>query len=249
MGNAVANYYRRSHRGESCRARIILQSGGHYSRTAPLVVDRDWAYHLMEKVDAKQFQTDVCQADCPGFSRWHTCMGIPCFQRNKRRYGGYIVHIGIVLVYIGILGSKGYFLLESKGLQLEESMEVGKYTLTLKNAFQEEHPNFSLGGVVLAVEKGGRSMGTMRPARAFYHKAGQGDQDTIESAIRHFGLNDLYIALGPLPENVPAHVQSGGIVSVQAYHNPLVNVVWLGVTVMVIGGLVAIFEKHPKGNV
>ncbi len=170
-------------------------------------------------------------------------------QRNKRRYGGYIVHIGIVLVYIGILGSKGYFLLESKGLQLEESMEVGKYTLTLKNAFQEEHPNFSLGGVVLAVEKGGRSMGTMRPARAFYHKAGQGDQDTIESAIRHFGLNDLYIALGPLPENVPAHVQSGGIVSVQAYHNPLVNVVWLGVTVMVIGGLVAIFEKHPKGNV
>ena len=170
-------------------------------------------------------------------------------QRNKRRYGGYIVHIGIVIVYIGILGSKGYFLLESKGLQLEESMEVGKYTLTLKNAFQEEHPNFSLGGVVLAVEKGGRSMGTMRPARGFYHKAGQGDQDTIESAIRHFWLNDLYIALGPLPENVPAHVQSGGIVSVQAYHNPLVNFVWLGVTVMVIGGLVAIFEKHPKGNV
>ena len=53
-------------------------------------------------------------------------------------------------------------------------------------------------------------MGTMRPARGFYHKAGQGEQDTIESAIRHMGLNDLYIALGPLPENVPAHVQSGG---------------------------------------
>ena len=49
--------------------------------SAPLVVDRDWAYHLMEKVDAKQFQTDVCQADCLGFSRWHTCMGIPCFER------------------------------------------------------------------------------------------------------------------------------------------------------------------------
>jgi cytochrome c-type biogenesis protein CcmF len=154
-----------------------------------------------------------------------------------------------VIVYIGILGSKGYFLLESKGLKLEESMDVGKYTLTLENAFQEEHPNFSLGGVVFAVNKGGKPMGTMRPARGFYQKAGQGEQDTIESAIRHFGLNDLYIALGPLPENVPAHVQSGGIVSVQVYHNPLVNVVWLGVAVMVVGGLVATFEKRPKANV
>ncbi len=168
---------------------------------------------------------------------------IRLIQRNKRRYGGYIVHIGIVIVYIGILGSKGYFLLESKGLRLEESMEVGKYTLTMQDAFQEEHPNFSLGGVIFAVEREGKSIGTMRPARGFYHKAGQGEQDTIESAIRHFGLNDLYIALGPLPENVPAYVQSGGIVSVQVYHNPLVNVVWLGVAVMMIGGLVALLEK------
>ena len=174
---------------------------------------------------------------------------IRLIRRNKRRYGGYIVHIGVVIVYIGILGSKGYFLLESKGLHLDESMEVGKYTLTLEGAFQEEHPNFSLGGVVFAVEKGGRTMGTMRPARGFYHKAGQGEQDTIESSIRHFGLNDLYIALGPLPENVPTHVKSGGIVSVQVYHNPLVNVVWLGVAVMVIGGLVAFCEKQVKGDV
>ena len=37
-------------------------------------------------------------------------------QRNKRRYGGYIIHIGIVILYIGIMGSKGYFLLESDSL-------------------------------------------------------------------------------------------------------------------------------------
>ena len=170
-------------------------------------------------------------------------------KRNKRRYGGYIVHIGIVIVYIGILGSKGYYLLESKGLQRGESMEIGKFNLTVESAFQEEHPNFSLGGVVFAVEKDGKPMGTMRPARGFYHKAGQGEQDTIESSIRHFGLNDLYIALGPLPENVPAHLESGGIVSVQVYHNPLVNVVWLGVAVMMIGGFVAMCEKHAKSNV
>ena len=165
-------------------------------------------------------------------------------QRNKRRYGGYIVHIGIVIVYVGIMGSKGYFQLESKSLRLGESMEVGKYKLTMQDAFQEQHPNYSLGGIVFAVEKGGKSLGTMRPARGFYHKAGQGDQDTIESAIRHFGVNDLYIALGPLPQNVPVHVQSGNIVSVQVYHNPLINLVWLGVVIMAIGGIVAMLEKE-----
>jgi cytochrome c-type biogenesis protein CcmF len=168
-------------------------------------------------------------------------------QRNKRRYGGYIVHIGIVIVYIGIMGSKGYFLLESKSLQLGESMEVGKYRLTMQDAFREQHANHSLGGVLFAVQKGGKPIGTMRPARGFYNKAGQGEQDTIESAIRHFGLNDLYIALGPLPEDVPAYVQSGGLVPIQVYYNPLVNLVWIGVAVMIIGGVVAFLEKgHVK---
>ena len=46
-------------------------------------------------------------------------------QRNKRRYGGYIIHIGIVILYIGIMGSKGYFLLESDSLVIGESMKVG----------------------------------------------------------------------------------------------------------------------------
>jgi cytochrome c-type biogenesis protein CcmF len=160
-------------------------------------------------------------------------------QRNKRRYGGYIVHIGIVIVYIGIMGSKGYFLLEAQGVRLGESMEVGKYKLTMQDTFQAEHANYSRAGVVFAVEKNGKSLGTMRPARHFYHKAGQGDQDTIESAIRSFGLNDLYIALGPLP----ADFASGGLVNAQVYHNPLINVVWLGVAIMVLGGLLAIGEK------
>ena len=164
-------------------------------------------------------------------------------QRNKRRYGGYIVHIGIVIVYLGIMGSKGYFLLESASLKLGESMQVGEYQLTMKDTFQEEHQNYLRAGVVFDVQKDGEPHGTMEPARHFYYKAGQGEQDTIESAIRHFGVNDLYIALGPLPSNIGADTH----VNVQAYHNPLISVVWIGVAIMVIGGIVAILEKYePK---
>ena len=160
--------------------------------------------------------------------------------RNKRRYGGYIVHIGIVIVYIGIMASKGYFLMESKSIPLGESMQVGKYTLTMQDAFREKYPNYSRKGVVFAVEKNGKQVATMRPARHFYYRVGQGEPDTIESAIRPFGLNDLYIALGPLPEDF----DSGGLVSVQVYHNPLINVVWIGVAIMTIGGVIAMGEKH-----
>ena len=160
-------------------------------------------------------------------------------QRNKRRYGGYIVHIGIVIVYIGIMGSKGYFLLKSESIKLGGTMEVGDYQLTMENSLQEEHENYNRSELVFNVEKDGRQVTTMRPARHYYFTAGQGDQDTIESAIHPIGLNDLYIALGPLPSNIDADTD----VNVQVYHNPLIRVVWIGVAVMVLGGLIAIAQK------
>ena len=164
-------------------------------------------------------------------------------QRNKRRYGGYIVHIGIVIVYIGIMGSKGYFLLKSESLKLGESMEVGTYQLTMKDALQEKRENYFRSELVFNVEKNGRQVTTMRPARHYYFTAGQGDQDTIESAIHPIGLNDLYIALGPLPAKIDGDTD----VNVQVYHNPLIKVVWLGVAIMVIGGIIAIAQKSdPK---
>lgn len=172
-------------------------------------------------------------------------------QRNKRKYGGYIVHIGIVILYIGIMGSKGYYLLENGKLKLGEAMDVGDYQFTMKDSFLEEHDNFIQSGVEFEVRRNGGKPKTMRPSRNYYFTTGQGEQDTIESAIRHIGANDIYIALGPLPTEpvvgtnmlMPIKIDTETGVSLQIYHNPLISVVWLGVAVMVIGGLVAIAEK------
>lgn len=161
-------------------------------------------------------------------------------QRNKRRYGGYIIHIGIVILYIGIMGSKGFFQLESKSLQLGDSMEVGDYHFTLVDSYQEEHGNFIKVGLNVAVRKNGKQITTMKPARHYYKKTGQGDTDTIESAIHSLGMSDLYIALGDIPPNI----NEGGIVNVQIYYNPLIRVVWIGIAIMVVGGIVAIAEKQ-----
>ena len=165
-------------------------------------------------------------------------------QRNKRRYGGYIIHIGIVILYVGIMGSKGYFQLESRSMTLGESMEVGKYQLTMRDSFQKDYSNYRRTTVVFDVAKDGKEIGSMEPARHFYYRVGQGEQDTIESAIRHFGVNDLYVALG----NIPPDIKAGGVVNVQVYHNPLIGVVWIGIAVMVLGGIVAIAEKSDRSR-
>ena len=165
-------------------------------------------------------------------------------QRNKRRYGGYIIHIGIVILYIGIMGSKGYFLLESKSMTLGESIEVGKYKLTMVDAFEKEYANYLRSSVVFDVEKNGKRIGTMEPALHAYYTAKPDEEPTKESAIRHFGMNDLYVALG----NIPPNVKTGGIVNVQGYYNPLIGVVWIGVAIMVLGGIVAIAEKSERNT-
>ena len=165
-------------------------------------------------------------------------------QRNKRRYGGYIIHIGIVILYIGIMGSKGYFLLETKSMTLGESMEVGKYKLTMIDAFEKEYGNYLRSGVVFDVEKNGKRIGTMEPALHAYYKSKPDEEPTKEPAIQHFGMNDLYLAVA----NVPHNVKTGGVVNVQGYYNPLIGVVWIGVVVMVLGGIVAIAEKSERNR-
>ena len=57
-------------------------------------------------------------------------------------------------------------------------------------------------------------------------------------------MNDLYVALA----NVPRDIKTGGVVNVQAYYNPLIGIVWIGVAVMVLGGIVAIAEKSERSR-
>ena len=57
-------------------------------------------------------------------------------------------------------------------------------------------------------------------------------------------MNDLYVALG----NIPPDFKAGGVVNVQAYHNPLIRVVWIGIAVMVLGGIVAMAEKFDRSR-
>ncbi|MBM3214807.1 heme lyase CcmF/NrfE family subunit [Candidatus Poribacteria bacterium] len=169
-----------------------------------------------------------------GSTGWFSAMW-DMTMRNKRRYGGYLIHVGIVLFYLGVLGSKGFQISHRQILAPGDTYEIGGYTLTYAGEpFQERTANSWLVGVPLEVRKGGNLVTTIKPARGHYDN--NEDNPTYEAAILRRPGGDLYAALGEITEDKRADIQF--------FYNPLAwMVLWFSPLVMVAGGIIALAEK------
>src|SRR6267154_1516113 len=153
-------------------------------------------------------------------------------QKNKRRYGGYILHAGMVILFVGVLGSS-VFQKEAHGpLRNGQALAIGPYTLTLRGVTEGQRQNASLTTAILDVARGGRFVGTEHASKAFYSKS---QQPMTEVALHVTPAEDLYMILGGVNED--------GSASIQAYINPLVSFVWVGGLVMVFGTIIAASDK------
>jgi cytochrome c-type biogenesis protein CcmF len=153
-------------------------------------------------------------------------------QKNKRRYGGYIVHLGVTMIFVGVLGSSVFQKEAHAPLKPGESLAIGPYTLTLRGVEEKQIQNAMQTRATVDVAQGGKNLATMHPAKAFYAKS---QQPMTEVALRPTPAEDLYLILGGVNED--------GSASVQAYINPLVSLVWLGGLVMVCGTLIALSDR------
>ncbi|HZE20044.1 MAG TPA: heme lyase CcmF/NrfE family subunit [Candidatus Angelobacter sp.] len=153
-------------------------------------------------------------------------------RKNKRRYGGYIIHGGMVILFVGVLGSS-VFQKEAHGpLRNGEALKIGDYSLTLRGVTEQQKENAVLTTAVLDVNRGGKFVGTEHPAKALYLKS---QQPMTEVALHVTPAEDLYMILGGVNED--------GTTSIQAYINPLVSFVWVGGLVMLLGTLIALSDK------
>ena len=153
-------------------------------------------------------------------------------EKNKRRYGGYIVHFGMVMIFVGVLGSS-VFQKEAHGpLQPGESLALGPYTLKLRGVENRPVANAQHTRAILDVTRGDKYLGPAYPAKAMYFKS---QQPMTEIALRQTPAEDLYMILGG--------VNDDGSASIQAYINPLVSLIWVGGVVMVIGTLIALADR------
>src|SRR6202158_1258710 len=110
-------------------------------------------------------------------------------HRNTRRYGGYLVHMGIVLAFIGFTGH-AFNQSEVKELDVGDSMTVGNYQLRMVNLAQGEETNYQWHRATMAVSKNGEMLGTLEPEKRFYTASRQG---TSEVGIRVRPNEDLYL--------------------------------------------------------
>ncbi len=148
-------------------------------------------------------------------------------HRNTRRYGGYLVHMGMVLMFIGWSGHP--FNETSIGEVAKGStMKVGSYTLKVLDLTEGELSNYTWETAKLEVTKNGEFLEIVEPTRRFY-KAAQ--QATAIVALRSRLNEDLYI-------NYAA--RAGDKATLQAYVFPLVEWIWIGVVVLIGGTLVCL---------
>lgn len=153
--------------------------------------------------------------------------------RNRRRYGGYIVHLGIVLLVIGLTGNA--FKIERRAeLARGESMRVGAYTLTYEALRQDETAEKQIAAAQIAVAREGRELTTLWPQRNF-HVAQR--QPQSEVAIRTTPVEDLYV--------VVTSFSAGGDAALRAFVNPLTWWIWAGAAVMAFGMSVIISGPTP----
>ncbi len=146
------------------------------------------------------------------------------WHRNTRRYGGYIVHFGVAVVIIGILGTP-FNQDKEKEMGYGDKMTIGPYTLVCESYTQDDNPNYSNEWAIINVFKGDKQVTTMYPERRFY-KASQ--QPQTLPRIRSTVKEDLYLTYEGLNETTGRPI-------IKAHLNPLVMWIWVGVLIM-IGG-------------
>jgi cytochrome c-type biogenesis protein CcmF len=152
-------------------------------------------------------------------------------RRNTRRYGGYIVHIGVVVVVIGLAGSAFNRNVERE-LGFHDEMSVGPYTLRQVGATQDSNLNYDSNYTILDVYKDGKKEFQITPERRIYHLA-TGDQPQTMVTIHSTPEWDLYVVYeGMNPDT--------GQPIVKAFLNPLVGWIWFGLAIMVFGTFVAL---------
>ena len=159
-------------------------------------------------------------------------------MRNTRRYGGYIVHFGIVLVFMGISGQAFN---RDKQMQMSpgSSMTIGPYTLICQNfdstpGPDPNAPNYTAERATIEADRGGKQVIMLYPERRMYTTNQEsGTMVAIYSTLKE----DLYVVYaGENPDTQQPIIH--------AYLNPLVKWIWLGGAVVILGTILALIPSH-----
>ncbi|MGH2398776.1 MAG: heme lyase CcmF/NrfE family subunit [bacterium] len=155
-------------------------------------------------------------------------------DRNRRRYGGYIVHFGILVMLVGITASSVFSTQTQATLPPGGRVRIGRYELRYEDAQGFRGPDLRMTAAHLTAFDGSSS--TRLAPRHIYHEAQ--DEITADVAIRSTWRDDLYVVLIGLSES--------RVATFRVLINPMVQWLWTGALVIVLGGLIAAWPPRPR---
>ena len=154
---------------------------------------------------------------------------------NKSRYGGYLVHVGIILMAIGVIGSQGFQIQKDVTLTPGQEATIGSYRLVYNSLTTTNEGKKDVVAASITAYNGSQLLGTMTPSKEFY----QGyDSPNTEVSIRSTPAEDLYLILSSWDQQQKAVFR--------LVINPLVTWIWIGGYVLLLGIIVAFWPDAKK---
>jgi cytochrome c-type biogenesis protein CcmF len=156
-------------------------------------------------------------------------------RRNTRRYGGYIVHFGIVVMFIGIAGG-AFNQSHEQEMGFGDTLTLGQYRLVCQSFTQDSNKNFDTEYALLDVFKGGKKITQLAPERRFY----QASQTSSTMVALHSTLaSDLYVIYEGRNPDTDKPI-------IKVFLNPLMNWIWIGVLIVVMGTFLALVPNMTR---
>jgi cytochrome c-type biogenesis protein CcmF len=156
-------------------------------------------------------------------------------RRNTRRYGGYIVHFGIVVMFIGIAGG-AFNQSHEQEMGFGDTLMLGPYRLVCQSFTQDSNKNFDTEYALLDVFRGGKKITQLAPERRFY----QASQTSSTMVALHSTLaSDLYVIYEGRNPDTDKPI-------IKVFLNPLMNWIWIGVLIVVAGTFLALVPNLTR---
>ena len=162
-------------------------------------------------------------------------------RRNTRRYGGYIVHFGIVVMFIGIAGG-AFNQSHEQEMGFGDTLTLGQYRLVCQSFTQDSKPEFDTEYALLDVYKGQKKLLQLAPEKRIYFPNTDHAQPSTMVALHSTLASDLYVIYeGRDPDSDKPIIK--------AFLNPLMNWIWIGVLIVVAGTFLALVPNLTRAPV
>ena len=162
-------------------------------------------------------------------------------RRNTRRYGGYIIHFGIVVMFIGIAGG-AFNQAREMEMSYGDTLAIGPYRLVCQSITQDSTPNYDTDFALLDVYRGNRKITQLAPEKRVYFAGTDHEQSSTIVALHSNAQADLYTVFeGKNPDT--------GRPIIKVFLNPLIAWIWIGVTIVVAGTFIALMPNLVRSPV